>query len=263
MDQKRVMSAVVLIPLILLFIFFAPPILWLVLVLAIGLVSLSEYQKLTPVEVSNGDRTFSYIVNGLIIVSVFVTESISFAMFLTFFLCSFYHIIKKEDHANIVSYFLRDFLGAVYTAVLPSYIMLIRFMDGRAYIYLLLITIWAVDSSAYYVGSTIGKNKLIPNISPKKTMEGTVGGIIGAIIVLVLAKLFYFTNFSASQAVIFGFILSITAQVGDLFESLLKRAGGVKDSGDLIPGHGGMLDRIDSLLFAAPAFFYFTLFLNL
>ena len=123
--------------------------------------------------------------------------------------------------------------------------------------------IWSVDTAAYYVGSAIGHNKLIPNISPNKTIEGAIGGTFGAVIVAVAAKIFFFKNFSLTEAVMLGIIISITAQFGDLFESLLKRAGGVKDSGNLIPGHGGILDRIDSLLFAAPAFYYFTLYLNI
>jgi phosphatidate cytidylyltransferase len=261
--NSRLKSAIILIPIIILFIYLAPPILWLALTLILGFLAMSEYYALTLVETTSKDRSFGYMLNAVSIIIVYLTESVSFAAFLAFLALAFHHIIKLEDHDDLVNYFLRDLLGMFYCAIMPSYILLIRLLDGSSYIYLLLITIWAIDTSAYYVGSSIGKIKLIPEISPKKTVEGAIGGTVGAIIVLITARALYFKNFSLSDAIIFGLALSFSAQIGDLFESLLKRARGVKDSGDLIPGHGGILDRLDSLLFAAPAFFYFTLFLNL
>jgi len=262
MDKNRVISAAVLIPVVILFIYFAPSQLWLALVLAIGIIALGEYHNMVP-QISSADKLFSQILVGVAIILAFYTENIAFVGFITFFLLTVYHIRKKEDHNALVRYFLRDLLGIIYCTLLPSYILLIRIMDGRSYIYLLLITIWSIDTAAYYVGSAIGKHKLIENISPKKTIEGSIGGTFGAVIVCVTAKIFYFTNFSLVEAVMLGIVLSVSAQFGDLFESLLKRAGGIKDSGNLIPGHGGILDRIDSMLFAAPAFYYFTLFLHL
>lgn len=263
MDQRRVISAAIIIPIVILFIHFAPPMPWLALIIVLGHLALKEYHNMALIELTKGDKTFSYLLNATLIAAVYFTESVSFAMFIAFFALAFFHLVKPEDHDDIVGYFLRDLLGAIYCAILPSFIMLIRFLDGKEYIYLLLVTIWAVDTFAYYTGSLIGKNKLIKNISPKKTWEGTIGGTVGAILVVIAAKYIHFSNFSIKEAVVFGVVLSVTGQVGDLFESLLKRAKGIKDSGSLIPGHGGMLDRLDSLLFAAPAFFYFTLFLNL
>ena len=263
MDIKRITSAAILIPTIILFIYFAQPLLWLFLILIIGTLALNEFNNMSLFDVKSSDKRFTFFINAITIASVYFTESTAFAALFAFIAVAFYHLIKPDTHKDILKYILKDMLGIFYCGVLPSYIMLIRILDGKIYICLLLLTIWTVDTAAYYVGCSIGRRKLIPNISPNKTWEGSIGGVIGAVALLIAAKIMYFTNFSFLEATIFGIILSVTAQIGDLFESLLKRAKGIKDSGDLIPGHGGMLDRIDSLLFTAPVFFYFTLFFSL
>jgi phosphatidate cytidylyltransferase len=263
MDIKRIKSAAILIPVIILFIFFAPSFLYLILVLALGSLSFKEYYKMTHVRTNKKERNFGYALNAVSIIIIYFTESVSFAILLAFIVLAFHNMIKNKKCDVLLYNFLKDLLGVVYCAVLPSYIMLIRLMDGKEYIILLIVTVWMVDAFAYYTGTLIGRKKLLPRISPKKTYAGAVGGLIGAIVVTILARRYYFVNFSIAVAVILGAFLSFAAQLGDMFESLIKRASGVKDSGDLIPGHGGLLDRIDSLLFAAPALFYFTMFLNL
>ncbi|MFC1856351.1 phosphatidate cytidylyltransferase [Thermodesulfobacteriota bacterium] len=263
MSKKRVVSALSLIPVIMLFIYFAEPILWLALILGVGYISQKEYFNMAAVKIENGEKTFAHILNACLIATVYFSENVSLAIFIAFFVVATKNIIKTDQHKEIVNHFLSDLLGAIYCAILPSYFLLIRMLDGKEYIYLLLLTIWAIDAGAYYVGCSIGRHKLIPHISPNKTIEGSLGGMLSAVCVIVGAKILYFTNFSLVEAVLFGIYLAIIAQIGDLFESLLKRAAGIKDSGDVIPGHGGMLDRVDSLLFAAPAFFYFTLYLTL
>lgn len=120
---------------------------------------------------------------------------------------------------------------------------------------------WISDSGAYFAGRLIGRHKLFPNLSPKKTYEGAVGGLL-----LSMAVIGYFARellgFDPFQAVLFGAAISISSQAGDLFESILKRLLDLKDLGRALPGHGGLLDRIDSLLFTAPAVFYlYTLYI--
>jgi phosphatidate cytidylyltransferase len=111
--------------------------------------------------------------------------------------------------------------------------------------------IWVNDTGAYCVGSTMGKHRLCERLSPKKSWEGFWGGMAFCVIASVIYALIM--NYNVLASVAFGIIVSLFATFGDLFESLLKRSAGVKDSGKLIPGHGGVLDRIDSLLFVAPA----------
>jgi len=120
----------------------------------------------------------------------------------------------------------------------------------RAWILLLVLGVWSFDTGAYLVGSQIGRHKFMTHISPAKSIEGLVGGLIACTIVvaLMLAGL----GQPPIGAIVLGPLLGLVAQAGDLAESMLKRAAGAKDSGTLIPGHGGILDRIDSFLFAAP-----------
>ncbi len=112
--------------------------------------------------------------------------------------------------------------------------------------------IWICDSAAYYVGRSIGKNKLFPRVSPNKSWEGAIGGFVFAVLTALGAKFLYLDYLQLHEAIILGIIVGVFGQLGDLFESLLKRDAGVKDSSNLIPGHGGVLDRFDSLLFVAP-----------
>ena len=123
---------------------------------------------------------------------------------------------------------------------------------------LLLVLIWAADSGAYFVGRTIGKNKLLPNVSPGKTIEGVAGGALLSLGIMSVYVLFVLENAAFEQYFFYGFLsllVTLTSILGDLFESLYKRVAGVKDSGVLLPGHGGLFDRIDSLTASAPIFF--------
>lgn len=123
---------------------------------------------------------------------------------------------------------------------------------GLVYIFYSLFIIWATDSGAYFIGRAIGKRKLWPEISPNKTIGGFVGGIVCAVIVSVFFGLFTDINVSIFLLALMTIILSVSGQIGDLVESALKRHYHVKDSGRILPGHGGILDRFDSLLFVWP-----------
>lgn len=124
--------------------------------------------------------------------------------------------------------------------------------EGLIFIFFSLFIIWATDSGAYFIGRAIGKKKLWPEISPNKTIEGSVGGVLCALIVAALFLLFTNIPGSLIQLLIITVVLSVFGQIGDLVESALKRHYEVKDSGKIMPGHGGILDRFDSLLFVWP-----------
>jgi phosphatidate cytidylyltransferase len=128
------------------------------------------------------------------------------------------------------------------------------FVPPGVFIVVLLASIWVCDSAAYFAGKAFGKHKLFERVSPNKTWEGSVAGLLAAVATWIVAgKLWYeFSNFPLLHCVILGIIAGTTGQIGDLVESLLKRDAGVKDSSQLIPGHGGILDRLDSILFVAP-----------
>ncbi|EIJ81468.1 Phosphatidate cytidylyltransferase [Bacillus methanolicus PB1] len=130
---------------------------------------------------------------------------------------------------------------------------------GLIYVFYSLFIVWATDSGAYFIGRAFGKNKLWPEISPNKTVEGFIGGIVCAIIVGILFVFFTDIDASLIQLMIITVFLSIFGQIGDLVESALKRHYDVKDSGKILPGHGGILDRFDSLLFVWPLLHFFHL----
>ena len=151
-------------------------------------------------------------------------------------------------------------LSFIYITVALSSIIVIR-NNNFEYIWYIFIFAWATDTFAYFVGLTFGKNKLIPSVSPKKTVEGAIGGIFGSVLISSLYA--YFVHPENILIIIIASILgSVISQMGDLFASSFKRKLGIKDYGNLIPGHGGMLDRIDSIIFTAPFTYIFVYLVN-
>ena len=144
------------------------------------------------------------------------------------------------------------FFGIFYVEILLDFIVLImnNFPDGHKLVWLVFIIAFMTDTFAYFSGYLFGKHKLIPNVSPKKTIEGSIGGILGSTIsCLIFGHIF---NLNMVLMLILGSIGSIIAQIGDLFASSIKRYVGIKDYGNLIPGHGGILDRFDSVILVTP-----------
>jgi phosphatidate cytidylyltransferase len=149
-------------------------------------------------------------------------------------------------------------LGIVYVVLPLAMLTLLRgAANGAFWILLTLAVVFVGDTSAYHVGSRFGRHKLCPSVSPGKTVEGAAGGLMGNLAAGSLVKLLFLPALPWAGSLIFFAAAGIAGQIGDLFESQLKRWGGVKDSGTLLPGHGGILDRIDALLFAAPVAYLF------
>lgn len=136
----------------------------------------------------------------------------------------------------------------------------IHLTRGSALVWMMFLGTWASDTFAYFVGTAFGSHRLAPTISPKKSVEGFLGGILGTIATTSLVGNLIF-QFPAIEMAVFGFIIAIAATLGDLVESVIKRFAGMKDSGSIIPGHGGVLDRFDSLLFTAPVAYYFFIYI--
>lgn len=166
------------------------------------------------------------------------------------------------------------FLAILYGGFLPMHIIFLRdikgpdillygkhFDLGIGYIVLMFVVISLCDIAAFYVGTKLGKTPLWPEVSPKKTVEGAFGGTVASVLGAVLVG--HFIHLPLTHSIISGLLLSLAAQFGDLAESMMKRDAGFKDSGDLLPGHGGMLDRADSYIFTgAIAYYYFSIFVN-
>ena len=154
------------------------------------------------------------------------------------------------------------FMGFLYVPLLLGHLLLLRGLPmGVQWLFLLSLIVMAGDTGAYYVGCNFGRKKLYPAVSPNKSVEGALGGLAGSIIGAFVAKASFFSSLTVGDCLATALLLGTLGQLGDLFESLLKRSFGVKDSGAILPGHGGVLDRLDSILFAAPAAFYYAWFI--
>lgn len=155
---------------------------------------------------------------------------------------------------------MEAFFGVVYVGVMLSYIYQTRMLPGgQFHVWLIFLCSWGCDTCAYCVGVLIGKHKMAPVLSPKKSIEGAVGGVAGAVLLGVI-----YAFFTKGGMVEYGIICGVGAlisMVGDLAASAIKRNQGIKDYGKLIPGHGGILDRFDSVIFTAPVIYYLSLFL--
>jgi phosphatidate cytidylyltransferase len=148
--------------------------------------------------------------------------------------------------------------GVLYLGLTLGMLSMTRLLpQGEWLIFFLLLVTWASDTGAYYVGTLYGRHRLAPTISPKKTVEGLVGGLIAAIIAGYIARWWFLPELSGLDCLILAALLTFAGLWGDLAESAMKRTVGMKDSGGILPGHGGMLDRLDSLLFATPVFYYY------
>lgn len=182
-------------------------------------------------------------------------------LFVLVLLIFFYDSYRKDDLKNIILTTSYNLMAIIYIVFGLIYFIYLRNLDFKFALWIALAGTWLTDIGAYFVGKYYGKMKLAPKVSPNKTVEGAVGGIIFSFIFVVAITL-YLGVFNGLW-VFYAVILPFVAIVGDLFESAIKRAAGVKDSGKLIPGHGGILDRFDSLLFTIPfTYFYLILFLN-
>lgn len=153
--------------------------------------------------------------------------------------------------------------GVLYVGFPLSTVVSTRSLPTGEFLALFLAVVtWTSDTGAYYAGTLWGKHPLLPSVSPKKTVEGVLGGLALAVGTALLAQWWFASQLSPSDAVILGILLTVTGLLGDLFESAIKRRTGVKDSGGILPGHGGMLDRLDSLLFTAPTFYYYVAYVR-
>lgn len=298
--MKRVGTAAILIPLVLVLLFLAPNWLYSGVIGLIALIAANEYFGIArhyqeeiyfhwyAVQVAIGLYFLGHSVNGLAFFGVpeFGSRFEQFTFDFTGYRVLPYLLLLLalllKDLRQILPVTAISYFGFIYIAVTLGEVSLIgHYENGRLLVFVFLVTIWSGDIFAYYAGRAFGKHKLAETISPKKTWEGAIASAAGAVLVSVL--LFQSIHQIAialvrlgslpSQSVMysesrvypppwwlaaaFGLCINVAAQLGDLVESAFKRGAGVKDSGTLLPGHGGMLDRIDAMLLAAPVLWVF------
>lgn len=180
---------------------------------------------------------------------------ISFGMLTAYFLYRY----KTLD--SVYNLFCRLIFGIVYIGLLGAHVCLIRVLpDGASWLIIASAITACSDSGAYFVGKRYGRHKLCPNISPNKTVEGAVGGIVSGLVAALIFGSLLLSDFNVAFLICTAIVLSIVGIAGDLTESIVKRGTYTKDSGSILGGHGGVLDRVDSLLFVAPVLYYILLF---
>jgi len=179
-------------------------------------------------------------------------------LFLIFALLFLFRIRDIANAAREVSFAI---LAFIYIPIMLMHLVMLRQTRfGIEWILVIMLIVMSGDSAAYYIGSAFGKNRLYPLVSPKKSIEGALGGLAGSICGTLLAKFTFFQQLTVTDAIVTAVVIGILGQSGDLFESMLKRSFGVKDSGTIFPGHGGVLDRLDSVLFATPVTYYYAVY---
>ncbi|MDR3763645.1 MAG: phosphatidate cytidylyltransferase [Acidobacteriota bacterium] len=288
--MKRILTALVLIPLVLLAVFRAPLWLFLILCLMTALLCLREYASITQAYGMEPFRLLSYLYTAALFVMYYGTQDFGgaamvsgillvllFSPFLLLIACMAREDLKQALPSAAMSYLSLAYIG------LPLLILAILRDTVRGWVFVLFtfFAVWVGDTAAMYVGKSMGRHKLAPRISPGKTVEGTVASLVFAVAVCTafahyvpeiatgLARIHLLDDPQNSVlagmppygrpplwlAAVVAAVINVAAQVGDLVESALKRGAGVKDSGNILPGHGGMLDRIDALLLALPVAF--------
>ena len=258
---RRVATALVALPLVLCTFFLAPPwagVLLVALALAVGL---HEFFGLLRVRGIRPMRRTGFLLAGALFADVVWPGwlGVPFAPLGALLLLSF-ALSRGRDYES-VSAAAATLLGAVYLGALGGTVAALRVLppleDGAWRIALLLVVIVFSDSMAFFVGHAIGRRRLAPAVSPGKSVEGALGGLAGGVLGAFAVRHFGLPQLPALHALVLGLVVAGMGIVGDLDESLIKRWAGVKDSGTLFPGHGGMLDRLDSLLFGAPVLYYY------
>lgn len=262
MLKKRVITALCGIPLLIVTIWFDKPLPWFTILVAVwGLLAVFEFYRLVAVS-----KTRSLTCFGLIWTLLFIlSPHCSYEFIVPFLLTSaivlpLVWLVLRPKKEGAFSNWGWMIVGILYVGWLLSYLVALRLDAGRDWVFFALFTIFGSDTLAYFIGRALGRHHLAPSISPNKTWEGAVGGVVGAIVVSLLFVIFTSLPLNYAQAVILGLLVSIFGQFGDLVESLLKRNTGVKESGTLLPGHGGFLDRIDSVVFAGVVVYLYYIF---
>ena len=260
----RILVAILAIP-VLLGLTYLGKIPFLVFVVAIGLTSYFEFSKIV-----GNKNIFPCNLIGFTSVALLILNAYFNLFPYNIFLLILLPILllvelfrNKESAINNVS---TNLLAIFYAGFFSSTIISIRefyvnspseYIFGGYIIISIFITLWMTDSAAYFIGTAFGKHKLFPRVSPKKSWEGAIAGFIFAAISLIVLKIFLLNFLNWNDIIAFTIIIGILGQIGDLIESLIKRDAGVKDSSNLIPGHGGIFDRFDSLLFSAPIIYLY------
>ncbi|MBU0480676.1 MAG: phosphatidate cytidylyltransferase [Proteobacteria bacterium] len=237
---------------------------WLVFV-GLGAMALNEYYVMTLAKFSRHDRITGILLGLFPLLAAYEgnSETVSAALFIALFFLIVY-ALSRYTTLNDVNSQMNGFVlmqrlgfGIFYVGFSFSHFtLLLTVPKGTHWLFLLTIITVFSDSAAYFSGKYLGRHKLAPAISPGKTIEGLIGGLLGSITAAIIVCILLFPGFSIVKMSVLTIFLTFVGIMGDLTESVIKRTMGVKDSGNILPGHGGVLDRLDSLMIATPVLFY-------
>jgi phosphatidate cytidylyltransferase len=263
--MKRWVTGVIAVPLLLLIVIYGGPDVFALLIAAAVLVGVHEYNTMIFDASFVWEKWEGLVIALLVVLSVYMGKpALVLAVLIFSVLAAFCLALPRvRQQTPDLMPVAKVVLGFMYIPLLLSHFILIRrFEDGILWVFFVLVLAFAGDTAAFYAGRTWGKKKLLPAVSPGKTVEGVLGLVAGSVLACVVYQQFLLPDVPVIHAALMGFFGSILGQLGDLCESLLKRASGVKDSGAVLPGHGGILDRLDSLLFIAPFVYYYHVLLR-
>lgn len=258
------MTAIIALPLLFLIIQFSGPFWFTLFTSLIAAVALYEFYSMSFGVKRLPERFFAIAYGALLVPLCTLQQIYALQAGLVFAMLIFGLIFlwRFDDLQQVVQQLALLLFGFIYIPLLLGHLALLRSLPfGREWIYLVLLIVMASDTGAYFSGITLGRHKLYPAISPNKSIEGSIGGLLGGLAAAFIASYTFLPLLDTVDCLALGLGLGAMSQLGDLFESMVKRACGVKDSGTIIPGHGGILDRLDSLLFAFPLAFYYSWFL--
>ncbi len=258
MLRARLLTAVVALPLLIVLVCCAP--LWLFTVVMVAFTYLGLWEYFSLVRPLLSLSPVVGLVWGVAVTTAMVTFSLTFsvAVLVIGLFVVFAIVLRNQQPERGIADMSLLLLGVLYIGFLLPHIMWLRALpQGPAWVFFLLLVVMIGDSAAYGAGRLWGTHKLIPHISPGKTIEGSIGASVGHILAAIGCWLWLLPNQSFTELFLLALVVGSVAQVGDLCESALKRACGAKDSGHIFPGHGGVLDRVDSLLFPAAMLYYY------
>lgn len=264
MDPRRLYSALVFIPLLYLGIRYSPSWLFSLLIGTVALFALWEFLLLYfPGTTSIATKILSCLGAALLLlamqrglpqIALIVLLGIVSIIIVGFLISP---TITRQRLPRWLSYIF----GVLYVGLLLGHYSILRNLDhGVALVFFVIIVTWLSDTGGFFIGKSLGKHPLAPTLSPKKTIEGLLGGVLFSVIGAIICQITFAPFFSLGQSATLGVALALLGAMGDLAESAIKRSVNVKDSGTIIPGHGGVLDRVDSLLFTGPAMYYYVMF---
>jgi len=265
---KRWITGLTALPFLIFWLGWGSPLMFALLIAIVSLLSLREYFQMTLSRNAGGIypplAVLGYAAGLSILWAAYVNSAALILVILTinFLLCGVLLLPRYKTDAAIVSAVAMQIQAMVYIPVLISGLIRIRNTDeGILWIFFLLAIVFAGDIGAYYAGSYLGRRKLCPSVSPNKTIEGAIGGLCANMLIGAVIKAIFLPSLPWAACMAMFLLIGAAGQAGDLYESALKRSVQIKDSGTLLPGHGGMLDRIDALLFASPVAFIFKAFI--